>query len=394
MQMPTPAPFANHAELPESAATAETAAADAAAIDAAIAAERLSSVESHRAVLILGIESSCDETAAAVVADGRHIRSNIIASQADLHSRYGGVVPEIASRQHVGAVLPVIDEALREAGVSLAEIDGIAVTAGPGLVGALLVGVSAAKGIAEVTGKPLIAVHHIAGHIAANYLANLELDPPFLCLVVSGGHSHLVLVESDGSFSTLGRTRDDAAGEAFDKIARAVGLGYPGGPLLDKAGQGGRPDAFTFPSTNFPDSLDFSFSGLKTAALNQLNQLRQAAERDGVAFTDRFCLADFAASFQKSVADTLVDHTRRAARATGIHRIAIAGGVAANRVLRETMAVMAAEEQLELTIPPLILCTDNAAMIAAAGYRDFMAGRFADRSLNARSSLGLEESFR
>ncbi len=346
-----------------------------------------------REVLILGIESSCDETAAAVVADGRRIRSNVIASQADLHSRYGGVVPEIASRQHVGAVLPVIDQALREAGVTLADLDGIAVTAGPGLVGALLVGVSAAKGIAEVCGKPLIAVHHIAGHIAANYLASPDLDPPFLCLVVSGGHSHLVMVEADGSFTTLGRTRDDAAGEAFDKIARAIGLGYPGGPLLDQVGQGGRPDAFTFPRTRFPDSLDFSFSGLKTAALNQLNQIRQAAERDGVAFADRFCLADFAASFQQAVADTLVEHTRSAARAAGIRRIAIAGGVAANRTLRATMARMAVEEGLELTVPPLILCTDNAAMIAAAGFRDFQAGRFADRSLNARSSLGLDETF-
>lgn len=343
--------------------------------------------------LILGIESSCDETAAAVVAGGRRILSNIIASQADLHSRYGGVVPEIASRQHVGAVLPVIDEALRTAGVNLADIDGIAVTAGPGLVGALLVGVSAAKGIAEVTGKPLIAVHHIAGHIAANYLANPELDPPFLCLVVSGGHSHLVLVEADGTFRTLGRTRDDAAGEAFDKIARAVGLGYPGGPLLDKAGQGGRSDAFAFPRTRFPDSLDFSFSGLKTAALNQLNQIRQAAERDGVAFAERFALADFAASFQQAIADTLVEHTRQAAVMTGLRRVAIAGGVAANRTLRAAMQRMADEAGLELTIPPLVLCTDNAAMIAAAGHRDFLAGRFADRSLNARSSLDLEDRF-
>jgi len=344
-------------------------------------------------VLVLGIESSCDETAAAVVADGRTILSNVIASQADLHSQYGGVVPEIASRQHVGAILPVVDQTLREAGVTLSGVDAIAVTAGPGLVGALLVGVSAAKGLAEATGKPLIAVHHIAGHIAANYLANPTLDPPFLCLVVSGGHSHLILVNEDGSFRTLARTRDDAAGEAFDKIARAVGLGYPGGPLLDRAAEGGRPDAFTFPRTRFPDSLDFSFSGLKTAALNQLNQIRQQAGREGISFEEAFCLADFAASFQRAVADVLVDHTRLAARETGIQQIALAGGVAANRSLRRQMQIMADETGLALTIPPLILCTDNAAMIAAQGYRDFMAGRIADRSLNARSSLALEESF-
>lgn len=347
----------------------------------------------NREVLILGIESSCDETAAAVVANGRAIRSNVIASQADLHSRYGGVVPEIASRQHVGAVLPVIDQALSEAGVTLAEIDAIAVTAGPGLVGALLVGLSAAKGLAEVTGKPLIAVHHIAGHIAANYLADAELEPPFLCLVVSGGHSHMVMVKEDGSFHTLGRTRDDAAGEAFDKIARALGLGYPGGPLLEKASAGGQSDAFSFPQTRFQDSLDFSFSGLKTAALNQLNQLRQQAASDGVDFAESFNLADFTASFQQAIAATLVEHTRAAARETGVRRVAIAGGVAANKALRSAMSVMAAEEELELTVPPLILCTDNAAMIAAAGHRDFLAGRFADRSLNARSSLDLEETF-
>lgn len=343
--------------------------------------------------LILGIESSCDETAAAVVADGRTILSNVIASQADLHSQYGGVVPEIASRQHVGAVLPVIDQALCDAGVALSDIAAIAVTAGPGLVGALLVGVSTAKGLAEVTGKPLIAVHHIAGHIAANYLANQTLEPPFLCLVVSGGHSHLILVETDGTFKTLARTRDDAAGEAFDKIARAVGLGYPGGPLLDCAAEGGRPDAFVFPKTRFPDNLDFSFSGLKTAALNQINQIRQTAATDGVPFEERFNLADFAASFQYAVADVLVAHTRIAAQSIGIQQIALAGGVAANRTLRRLMQTMADQEKLSLTIPPLILCTDNAAMIAAAGFREFIAGRFADRTLNARSSLALEETF-
>ncbi len=343
--------------------------------------------------LVLGIESSCDETAAAVVAGGRAILSNVIWSQADVHSQYGGVVPEIASRQHVGAILPVVDQALREAGVTLPDIDAIAVTAGPGLVGALLVGVSAAKGLAEASSKPLVAVHHIAGHIAANYLADQTLEPPFLCLVVSGGHSHLVLVKEDGQFRTIARTRDDAAGEAFDKIARALGLGYPGGPLLDRASEGGRPDAFSFPRTRFPDSLDFSFSGLKTAALNQLNQIAQARSRDQAALTAEFPLADFAASFQMAVAEVLVDHTREAARELGIRKIAMAGGVAANRTLRRRMQGMADEEGLRLTIPPTVLCTDNAAMIAAQGYRELLAGRLADRSLNARSSLDLSDVF-
>jgi N6-L-threonylcarbamoyladenine synthase len=226
--------------------------------------------------LILGIESSCDETAAAVVADGRVILSSVIASQADLHSAYGGVVPEIASRMHVEAILPVIDQALEEAGKTPADLSAIAVTYGPGLVGALLVGLSAAKGLAWATDKPLIGVHHIEGHIAANYLADPDLQPPFLCLVVSGAHSHLVLVEDYGRNTVLARTRDDAAGEAFDKIARAIGLGYPGGPLIDRAAEGGRTDAFALPRSRFADSLDFSFSGLKTAALNQFKPFSPA----------------------------------------------------------------------------------------------------------------------
>ena len=249
--------------------------------------------------LILGIESSCDETAAAVVADGRIILSNVIASQADFHRQFGGVVPEIASRMHLEAILPVIDQALVEAGVTLEEIDVLAATQGPGLVGALLVGLTAAKGLALVTGKPLVGVHHIGGHIAANYLTDPDLEPPFICLVVSGAHSHIVLVEDYGQYRILARTRDDAAGEAFDKIARAMGLGYPGGPLLDRASQGGRPDAIQLPQTDFPDSLDFSFSGLKTAALNQLNRLQSIASRQNQTWQDLVPLADFAASLDR-----------------------------------------------------------------------------------------------
>lgn len=340
--------------------------------------------------LILGIESSCDETAAAVVADGRVILSNIIASQADFHQQFGGVVPEIASRMHVDAILPVIDQALKAAGTSLPELDAIAVTYGPGLVGALLVGLSAAKGLALVAGKPLIGVHHIAGHMAANFLADPQLEPPFLCLVASGAHSHLVLVEGYQQYRILARTRDDAAGEAFDKIARAVGLGYPGGPLMDIAAQGGRTDAIKLPRTKIADSLDFSFSGLKTAALNQLNQLQQAAARQQLTWQDLVPLQDFAASFQQAVVDVLVDHTFLALGHYNLKQLALAGGVAANSCLRRCMAERAAEAGVRLTCPPLVLCTDNAAMIAAAGYFAFQAGVRDDLALNAVASLELE----
>ena len=340
-------------------------------------------------VLILGIESSCDETAAAVVADGRVILSNVIASQADLHKQYGGVVPEIASRMHVEAVVPVIDQALIQAGVKLSDISAVAVTEGPGLVGALLVGLSAAKGLAWAADKPLVGVQHIAGHIAANYLADPTLEAPFLCLVVSGAHSHLVRVREDQTFDVLARTRDDAAGEAFDKIARAIGLGYPGGPLIDQTAHGGRTDALTLPRTHFADSLDFSFSGLKTAALNQLNQLSQQAERQGKTWQDLVSISDFAASFQQAIVDVLVEHTFEAVSQAGDKRLAIAGGVAANSRLRTCMQEKADAQAVQLTIPPLILCTDNAAMIAAAGYLAYMKGERADWSLNARPSLQL-----
>lgn len=284
-----------------------------------------------KTVKILGIETSCDETSAAVVTDGRNVLSNIISSQIDLHSEYGGVVPEIASRRHVELILPVIDSALDKAGTDLNDIDGIAVTHGPGLVGALLVGVSAAKAIAAALNKPLISVHHIEGHIAANYIAHTDLEPPFVCLVVSGGHSHIVLVKDYLSFEILGRTRDDAAGEAFDKIARVLGLGYPGGPAIDKWAKDGDPRAVHFPRVKFQDNpYDFSFSGLKTAVINHINHLNQKGEDIPV--------ADICASFQQAVIDVLVDYTISAAKEHKIEKICLAGGVASNSLLRETMS--------------------------------------------------------
>lgn len=342
-----------------------------------------------RKALILGIESSCDETAAAVVAGGREILANVIASQADLHQTFGGVVPELASRMHVEAILPVIRQALSEAGVGLADLAAIAVTRGPGLVGALLVGISAAKGLSLVTGLPLVGVQHIAGHMAANYLADPQLEPPYICLVASGAHSHLVEVISYTKFKVLARSRDDAAGEAFDKIARALGLGYPGGPLIDKTARGGNAAAVVLPRTRFEDSLDFSFSGLKTAALNHLNRLRQQAGERGCTWQDLLPVRDFAASFQQAIVDVLADNTFRALQATGYRQLAIAGGVAANSLLRSVMAEKAAAAGIRLTIPPLRLCTDNAAMIAAAGYYAWQAGDLADLDLNADPSLDL-----
>ncbi len=338
---------------------------------------------------VLGIESSCDETAAAVVKNGRQILSNVIASQADLHRSYGGVVPELASRVHLETIIPVIDSALREAGLQLAEIDLIAATNGPGLVGALLVGLTAAKGLALAAQKPLVGVQHLAGHIAANYLSDPELEPPFLCLVVSGAHSHIVQVNAYTDFKVLARTRDDAAGEAFDKVARSIGLGYPGGPLLDKAAREGNPEAVDLPRTTMAGSFDFSFSGVKTAALNQLNRLQQQASQQGGSWQDQVSLADFAASFQRAVVDVLVDHTFAALAATGQKRLVIAGGVAANSCLRQQMADRSAKEGVRLSFPPLILCTDNAAMIAAAGYYAHKAGRTDDLSLNAVPYLEL-----
>ena len=335
-------------------------------------------------VTILAIESSCDETAAAVVRNGRDVLSNVIYSQIDLHTVYGGVVPEIASRKHIEKVAQVVDKALRDASLTLKEIDAIAVTYGPGLVGALLVGVSFAKSLSFATGIPLIGVHHIEGHICANYIENKELKPPFMALVVSGGHTHLVKVADYGEYEILGRTRDDAAGEAFDKVARAIGLGYPGGPKVDKVSKEGNPDAIVFPKAKVNDSVyDFSFSGLKSAVLNYLNQAQMKDEAINV--------ADVAASFQKAVVDVLVEHTIQAAGEYGFKEIALAGGVASNSSLRSAMEEACKKRGLTLYSPWPIFCTDNAAMIGVAGYYEYIKGNRSDFHLNAVPSLKLGE---
>lgn len=344
-------------------------------------------------MLILGIETSCDETAAAVIEDGKYIRSNIIASQIKTHQRYGGVVPEIASRSHVEAIVPVIQQALLEAEVELADLDGIAVTTGPGLVGSLLVGVSAAKGLAAVTDLPLYSVHHIAAHIAANYLISPELKPPFICLVASGGHSQIIKVEEGLQFTVIARTRDDAAGEAFDKVARACGLGYPGGPAIQKAATGGDPTRIRFPRTEFPDgNLDFSFSGVKTAALNFLNRLEQEAKHKNIEKESLVPIADFAAGFQHAVVSVLAEHTIEAAKRLDCRTVVLAGGVAANSALRSLLSEMTAAEGMEFHYPPPILCTDNAAMVGALGSQMCelgIAGATAD--LDARANWPLDE---
>ena len=336
-------------------------------------------------ITILGIESSCDETAAAVVVNGRTVLSNEISSQIDIHTLYGGVVPEIASRKHVERVNQVIREALRKADRKLSDLDAIAVTYGPGLVGALLVGVSEAKAISFASGIPLVGVHHIEGHISANYIAAPELEPPFLCLVVSGGHTHLVIVRDYGEYEILGRTMDDAAGEAFDKVARAVGLGYPGGPKIDRAAREGNPDAIHFPRGKVSDSaFDFSFSGLKSAVLNYLNTEEMAGRS--------ICVPDVAASFQKSVVEVLVGHAMAAAREYHCSRFALAGGVASNSALRAAAKEACEENGITFYCPPPILCTDNAAMIACAGYYDYLHGKRSGLDLNAVPNLALGEA--
>lgn len=335
-------------------------------------------------ILILGIESSCDETAAAVVKNGREVLSNVISSQIELHKLYGGVVPEIASRKHIEKINQVVEEALKEANVTLDDLDAIGVTYGPGLVGALLVGVSAAKAISYAKKIPLVGVHHIEGHISANYIENKELEPPFVCLVVSGGHTHLVIVRDYGKYEIIGKTRDDAAGEAYDKVARAIGLGYPGGPKIDKLSKEGNPDAIKFPRAKIEDApYDFSFSGLKSAVLNYLN----AAKMKGETVND----ADLAASFQKAVCDVLVEHAIRAAKEYGFDKLAIAGGVASNSTLRATMEKACAENQIQFYHPSPIFCTDNAAMIGVAAYYEFLAGTRHGWDLNAVPNLKLGE---
>lgn len=322
---------------------------------------------SEKDTLILAIESSCDETAASVVKNGRCVLSNIISSQIAIHTLYGGVVPEIASRKHIEKINQVVEAALKEADVTLDDIDAIGVTYGPGLVGALLVGVAEAKAIAYAKKKPLVGVHHIEGHVSANYIEHPDLEPPFLCEIISGGHTHLVIVKDYGSFEILGRTRDDAAGEAFDKVARAIGLGYPGGPKIDKLAKEGNPHAIDFPRAHMEDApYDFSFSGVKSAVLNHLNKCRMTGEP--------IVEADIAASFQQAVVDVLVDNAIRAAKDYHMDRLAIAGGVASNGALRAAMEAACEKEGIRFYRPSPIFCTDNAAMIGVAAYYEYQKG--------------------
>lgn len=342
------------------------------------------SIMDKKDIYILAIESSCDETAAAVVKNGREVLSNIISSQIELHTLYGGVVPEIASRKHIEKINQVIEEALLKAEVELKDIDAIAVTYGPGLVGALLVGVSAAKAISFAANIPLIGVHHIEGHISANYIENMDLEPPFICLVVSGGHTHLVNVKDYGTYEILGKTRDDAAGEAFDKVARAIGLGYPGGPKIDKVSKEGDPNAIHFPRAKVNDSVyDFSFSGLKSSVLNYLNSCEMKKEA--------YVQADVAASFQKAVVDVLVEHSMDAVKHYGFHKFAIAGGVASNSSLRAAFTEACEKNDITFYHPSPVYCTDNAAMIGVAGYYEYMKGVRSGLDLNAVPNLKLGE---
>lgn len=340
--------------------------------------------EMNEDVLILAIESSCDETAAAVVKNGRTVLSNVISSQISTHTIYGGVVPEIASREHIKAVNYVIRRALAEAGVGLPEITAVGVTYGPGLVGALLVGVAEAKALAYAAKKPLIGVHHIEGHVSANFIEHPDLEPPFVCLIVSGGHTHLVIVKDYGKFEILGRTRDDAAGEAFDKVARAVGLGYPGGPKVDRTAREGNPHAIEFPRGKVDGSpYDFSFSGLKSAVLNHINHAKMTGEEIHV--------PDLVASFQNSVVDSLVSRTVMAAKEYGYGQVAIAGGVASNTALRAAMEQACNKAGIRCCYPSPVLCTDNAAMIGAAAYYEYCNGNIAGWDLNAVPNLKLGE---
>ena len=331
---------------------------------------------------ILSIESSCDETSAAVVVDGREVLSNVIASQIDTHKKFGGVVPEVASRMHIEVISGVVEEALQKANVTLDQIDAIGVTYGPGLVGALLVGLQYAKGLAFATKKPLIGVNHIEGHICANYIQHKDLKPPFVSLVVSGGHTFIVHVKDYGQYEVIGQTRDDAAGEAYDKVARALGLGYPGGPKIDKLSKEGNPNAIEFPKAKFQeDTLDFSFSGVKSAVLNYLNKCKmQNIEVNA---------ADVAASSQKAVVDVLTENVLLTCKRRKVNKIAIAGGVASNSTLRENLIKVAGKKGIDVLFPDMILCTDNAAMIGSAAYYNFINGKENNLSLNAKPNLKL-----
>ena len=339
---------------------------------------------SEKDTLILAIESSCDETAASVVKNGRTILSNVISSQIELHKLYGGVVPEIASRKHIEKINQVIEEALEEAEVTLDDLDAVGVTYGPGLVGALLVGVAEAKAISYAKKLPLVGVHHIEGHVSANYIEHPDLEPPFMCLIVSGGHTHLVIVKDYGEFEILGRTRDDAAGEAFDKVARAIGLGYPGGPKIDKLAKEGNAEAIQFPKAKLESgSYDFSFSGVKSAVLNYSNKCKMQGEE--------FDRADLAASFQKAVVDTLVEKAVKAAKEYHMDKLAIAGGVASNSALRGAMENACKKEGIQFYYPSPIFCTDNAAMIGVAAYYEYQKGTRHGLDLNAVPNLKLGE---
>lgn len=328
---------------------------------------------------ILAVESSCDETAIAIVEDGRRVVAGEIATQIAKHAEFGGVVPEIASRMHVDALDPLLDAVLKDAGMTLADIDAVAVTMGPGLVGALLTGVSWAKALAYAADLPLIGVNHIEGHVSANYIAHPDLEPPFLCLVASGGHSHIVNVTGYGKYELVGQTMDDAAGEAFDKVARVLSIPYPGGPMLDKLAETGDDSAYKFPHPVTPGKYDFSFSGLKTAVINSAHKLRQTGQE--------IHAANFSASFRKSVVDMLVEKTLLAAKDLRCERVALAGGVAANSLLRREMTAKGEKAGLNVYVPPLKLCTDNAVMIGAAAYYRLMAGEMATLDLNAQPSL-------
>ena len=333
---------------------------------------------------ILAIESSCDETAAAVVEDGRKVLSSVVASQVEEHRLYGGVVPEIASRRHAEAIVPVVKRSLDEAGLTLSEIDALAVTYAPGLIGALLVGVNFAKGLSLSTGLPLVPVHHLRSHIASNYISNTELKPPFLCLVVSGGHSHIVMVEDYTKMKIIGRTRDDAAGEAFDKAARTMGMPYPGGIALDKIAEDGDPHAFRLPRPTVHDApYDFSFSGLKTAVINLIHN---TAQKGG-----ELNKADVCASFRYAVVDCLCTNFIRAAEDLGVTKLVIAGGVSANSLLRKTLSKECARRGWEFYMPEKSLCGDNAAMVGAQGYYEYLSGRIADSDLNAFATMSIEE---
>ena len=346
-----------------------------------IAREKANALIEKGHARILAVESSCDETAMAVVEDGRRVVHGVIASQVDMHALYGGVVPEIASRMHVEALDPLLDQTLSGANMDMDDIDAVAVTYGPGLVGALLTGVAWAKAFALGRGLPLIPVNHIEGHVSANYIAHADFEPPFICLVASGGHSHVVRVEDYGAYTILGGTTDDAAGEAFDKVARVLSIPYPGGPLLDKLAEDGDERAYSFPKIHTPEKYDFSFSGLKTAVINQAHRLAQTNQKIDA--------AGWAASFRRAVVDALTEKTILACLDTGMKRVALAGGVAGNRLLRREMERLGEKAGLKVYMPPARLCTDNAEMIGSAAFYRLMKGETADLSLNAVPSLRL-----